>query len=164
GVHHRRHRAHRQRHRRTALEAGVREPRLRREPPRRVRAPTQTIAYAAYKSVRDDEPAFTVDLIYYQMYQLAIGIHMAGPNLTPQTFEAGMFAYPARSGPFGLWKYGPGDRTAANDVREIYWDPNAISAYNGQRGAYIGANDGARYQKGQIPAGPPSRPTQVGLG
>lgn len=126
--------------------------------------PTQTIAYAAYKSVRDDEPAFTVDLIYYQMYQLAIGIHMAGPNLTPQTFEAGMFAYPARSGPFGLWKYGPGDRTAANDVREIYWDPNAISAYNGQRGAYIGANDGARYQKGQIPAGPPSRPTQVGLG
>src|SRR5690606_30985165 len=50
---------------------------------------TQTIAYAAYKSVRDDEPAFTVDLIYYQMYQLAIGIHMAGPNLTPQTLDAG---------------------------------------------------------------------------
>jgi hypothetical protein len=125
--------------------------------------PTQTIAYAAYKSVRDDEPAFTVDLIYYQMYMLAIGIQMAGPDLNPATFEAGMFAYPAKSGPFGLWKFGPGDRTAANDVREIYWDAKAISTYNGKNGAYIGANDGARYQKGQIPGGPPGRPTNVGL-
>jgi hypothetical protein len=125
--------------------------------------PTQTIGYAAYKSVRDDEPAFSVDLIYYQMYMLAIGLQMAGPELTPQTFEAGMFAYPAKSGPFGLWKFGPGDRTAANDVREIYWDASAVSTYNGQQGAYIGANDGARFQKGQIPQGTPGRPTNVGL-
>ncbi len=126
--------------------------------------PTETIAYAAYKSVRQDEPAFTVDLIYYQMYMLAIGIQMAGPNLNPQTFEQGMFAYPPKSGPFGLWAFGPGDRTAANDVREIYWDPNAISSYNGKKGAYIGGNDNARFQKGQIPAGPPARPTNVGIG
>ena len=124
---------------------------------------TQTIAYAAYKSVRDDEPAFTVDLIYYQMYMLAIGIHMAGPNLNPQTYDQGMAAYPAKSGPFGLWKFGPGDRTAANDVREIYWDPGALSPYNNKQGAYIGTNDGARYQKGQIPAGPPGRDPAVGL-
>ncbi|MGQ0830051.1 MAG: ABC transporter substrate-binding protein [Microthrixaceae bacterium] len=125
--------------------------------------PTQTIAYAAYKSVRKDEPAFSVDLIYYQMYMLAIGLQMAGPNLTPQTFEAGMFAYPPKSGPVGLWKFGVGDRTAANDVREIYWDANAISTYNSKKGAYIGANNGARYQRGQIPKAPPSRPTNVGL-
>lgn len=125
--------------------------------------PTQTIAYAAYKSVRDDEPAFSVDLVYYQMYMLAIGLQMAGPDLNPQTFEAGMFAYPPKSGPFGLWKFGPGDRTAANDVREIFWDAGAISTYNGQQGAYIGANEGARFQRGQIPAGKPSRPTSVGL-
>ncbi len=125
--------------------------------------PTQTIAYAAYKTVRKDEPAFSVDLIYYQMYQLAIGLQLAGPNLTAQSFEAGMFAYPAKSGPLGLWKFGPGDRTAANDVREIYWDPKAISIANGKSGAWIGANDGARYQKGQIPKAPPSRPANVGL-
>jgi hypothetical protein len=124
---------------------------------------TQTIAYAAYKSVRDDEPAFSVDLIYYQMYMLAIGLQMAGPELTPQTFEAGMFAYPPKSGPFGLWKFGPGDRTAANDVREIYWDAAAISTYNGKQGAYIGANEGARFQRGQIPKAAPGRPTNVGL-
>ena len=51
--------------------------------------PTQTIAYAAYKSVREDEPAFSVDLIYYQMYMLAIGLQMAGPDLNPSTFDAG---------------------------------------------------------------------------
>lgn len=126
--------------------------------------PTQTIAYAAYKSVRKDEPAFSVDLIYYQMYMLAIGLHMAGPNLTPETFNNGMFAYPGKSGPVGLWKFGVGDRTAANDVREIYWDATAISTYNSKQGAYIGANGGVRFQQGQIPKAPPSRPASVGIG
>ena len=74
--------------------------------------PTETIAYEAYKTVRQDEPAFSVDLIYYQMYMLAIGLQMAGPDLNPQTFEAGMFNYPAKTGPFGLWDFGVGDRTA----------------------------------------------------
>ena len=49
----------------------------------------------------NDEPAFGVEEIYYQLYMLALGIHMAGPNLTPQTFEAGMFSYPGASGPRG---------------------------------------------------------------
>jgi hypothetical protein len=119
--------------------------------------PTETIAYAAYKSVRQDEPAFSVDVIYYQMYMLAIGIQGAGPNLTPATFEQGMFSYPAKLGPVGLWKFGKGDRTAANDVREIYWDPNAISAYNGKNGAYVGTSN-ERWQTGQIPPGNPGKP------
>ncbi len=119
--------------------------------------PTSTIAYAAYKSVRQDEPAFSVDIIYYQMYMLAIGLHGAGPNLTPDTFEQGMFTYPPKLGPIGLWKFGPGDRTAANDVREIYWDPNAISTYNGKNGSYLGTSD-QRWQSGQIPPGNPGKP------
>ncbi len=119
--------------------------------------PTKTIAYQAYRTVRQDEPAFSVDLIYYQMYMLAIGVQGAGPNLTPATFEQGMFAYPAKLGPVGLWKFGRGDRTAANDVREIYWDPNAISTYNGKSGAYLGTSR-ERWQTGQIPVGDPGKP------
>jgi hypothetical protein len=119
--------------------------------------PTETIAYAAYKTVRDDEPAFSVDLIYYQMYMLSIGLQGAGPNLNPATFEAGMFAYPEKLGPVGLWKFGPGDRTAANDVREIYFDPNATSTFNGKKGAYLGTS-GDRWQPGGIPAGNPGKP------
>ena len=120
--------------------------------------PTETIAYAAYKTVRNDEPAFSVDLIYYQMYMLSIGLQGAGPNLNPATFEAGMFAYPEKLGPVGLWKFGPGDRTAANDVREIYFDPNATSTFNGKKGAYVGTS-GDRWQSGGIPAGNPGKPS-----
>jgi hypothetical protein len=119
--------------------------------------PQNTIAYQAYKKVRGDEPAFSVDLIYYQMYMLAIGLQGAGPNLTPATFEQGMFAYPPKLGPVGLWKFGPGDRTAANDVREIYWDPSAISTYNGKAGSYLGTSK-ERWQPGQIPPGNPGKP------
>jgi hypothetical protein len=121
--------------------------------------PTQTIAYAAFKSVRPDaEPAFSVDLIYYQMYMMAIGIQMAGPNLTPETFQRGMYDYPPQSGPVGLWDFGEGDHTSADDVREIYWDRNAISSYNGQPGAYVGINNSQRYLRDQLPSGPFPRP------
>jgi hypothetical protein len=119
--------------------------------------PQNTIAYQAYKQVRPDEPAFSVDLIYYQMYMLAIGLQGAGPELTPATFEQGMFAYPPKLGAVGLWKFGPGDRTAANDVREIYWDPSAISTYNGKAGSYLGTSR-ERWQPGQIPPGDPGKP------
>jgi hypothetical protein len=117
----------------------------------------QTIGYAAYRAVRKDEPAFSVDLIYYQMAQLAIGIQMAGPNLTPKTFEAGMFAYPGKLGPAGFWSFGAHDYTTADDVREIYWNPNAVSKYNQKHGAYI-ETDHKRYKQGQIPGGDPQIP------
>ena len=118
----------------------------------------QSIGYAAYKTVRQDEPAFSVDLIYYQMYMMAIGLQMAGPTLTPDTFEQGMFAYPKKLGPAGLWGFGPGDYTPQDDIREIYWDPNAVSTYNGKNGAWVDPNPGARYGSGQIPAGDPNIP------
>ena len=119
-----------------------------------------TIAYAAYKSVRpNDEPAFTVDLIYYQMYMLAIGLQMAGPNLNPSTFEQGMFAYPSRFGPVGLWHFGPGEYAPQADVREIYWDPNAVSRYNGKPGRWVDPKPGTRYPHGQFPTGPPPIPS-----
>ncbi len=47
--------------------------------------------------MRNDEPAFSVDLIYYQMYMLAIGLQGAGPNLTPASFERGHVRLPAQA-------------------------------------------------------------------
>lgn len=120
--------------------------------------PEQTIGYAAFKSVRpNEEPAFSIDIIYYQMYMLAIGIQGAGPNLTPQSLSDGLFNYPARLGPVGMWQFGPGDRTAANDVREVYFDINAISGYNGKKGSYLGTT-GERWEAGEIPPGEPGVP------
>lgn len=110
------------------------------------------IGYSAYKAVRDDEPAFAVETIYAQMYMLALGIHMAGPNLTPETYEQGMFAYPGGSGPFGTWGFDEDSYTPTQDYRVIWWDPEAVSPMNGKRGAYIEAYDGRRFKKGELPA------------
>jgi hypothetical protein len=94
------------------------------------------------------------------MQMLAIGIQMAGPNLTPATFEQGMFAYPPKLGPAGLWKFGPRDYTAANDVREIYWDANKVSTYNNKKGAYVETFPGTRWEQGKLPAGDPPIPVR----
>jgi len=118
---------------------------------------TQTVGYEAYKTVRSDEPAFYVDLIYEQMDMLAIGLQMAGPDLTPENFMKGMFAYPAKLGPDGLWQFSPSEFTAPDDVREICWSPTTISPYNQKEGAYIGTSN-ARWTLGQIPKGPPGCP------
>jgi hypothetical protein len=120
----------------------------------------QTLGYAAYKAVRKDEPAFSVDLIYYQMAMMAIGLQMAGPNLTPLTFEQGMFSYPPRVGPAGLWGASLHDYTAADDVREIYWDRNATSKYNQKQGAFKEAEQGKRYRQGEITPGDPKVPVR----
>ncbi len=110
--------------------------------------------YYAYKSVRPvDEPVRGVEEIYYMMYLLAIGIQMAGPNLTPETFEAGMFAYPDRFGPRGTWDFGPGDYTPTNDYREIWWDPDRISGQNQRRGAWAQLDNGRRYTPENPPHG-----------
>ncbi|HEX4906825.1 MAG TPA: ABC transporter substrate-binding protein [Acidimicrobiales bacterium] len=110
------------------------------------------IGYSAYKSVRDDEPAFAVETIYAQMYMLALGIHMAGPNLTPETYEQGMFAYPGGSGPFGTWGFDEDSYTPTQDYRVIWYDPEATSAMNNKQGAYIEAYDGRRFKRGDLPA------------
>lgn len=110
------------------------------------------IGYSAYKSVRTDEPAFAVETIYAQMYMLALGIHMAGPNLTPVTYEKGMFAYPGGTGPFGTWGFDADSYTPTQDYRVIWYDPTAVSPQNNKRGAYVEAYGGRRFKPGQLPA------------
>ena len=115
----------------------------------------RSFPYAAFKQMRPkDEPAFGVEEIYYQMYLLAIGIQMAGPNLTPQTFEAGMFAYPGGSGP--RWPLGlRGGRLHAH--RRLPRDlvgPDRISAQNNKKGAWVQLNGGARWSPRKPPTGP----------
>jgi hypothetical protein len=79
---------------------------------------------------------------------------MAGPNLTPETFQAGMFAYPGGQGPRGLWGFGPGDHTPTDDYREMWWDPNRISPQNNQKGAWVQLGNGKRYTPETAPQGP----------
>lgn len=114
-----------------------------------------SLGYNAYKAVRSDEPAFATDALYYQMLMLALGVHMAGPNLTPESFEQGLFAYPARTGPAGTWGFGPDDYTTSDDARDIFWDPALRSVQNGEQGAYVDPSPGTRFTAGQLPTGEP---------
>jgi hypothetical protein len=103
----------------------------------------QTFGYAAYKSVSPStEPANSVDIIYAQMLEMAIGLQMAGPNLTPASFESGMRAYPgsqagASNALYGTWGFPDGHFTPQQDWAFIYWNPNLTSPYNDKQGAYV---------------------------
>jgi hypothetical protein len=112
--------------------------------------------YAAYKVVRpNEEPSPIVDFLYYQMYLLAVGFQMAGPNLTPETLEAGMRAYPGGTGPRGNWRFSPGRYTPPQDAREIVWDAKRPSPLNGREGSYVDPQPGKRYRLGEWPPGEP---------
>ncbi|MBI2710877.1 MAG: hypothetical protein HYX34_14465 [Actinobacteria bacterium] len=122
---------------------------LAQQPPR-----SQSPGYRAFKSVRpNEEPSQVVDVFYYQLYQLALGIQMAGPDLTPTTFETGMFTYPKASGPAGTWDYFPQSYTPIVDAREVWWDPNKVSPFNGQKGSY--ASTDKRFALKDVPPGQP---------
>jgi hypothetical protein len=115
--------------------------------------------YNAFKVARpNEEPSSLVNLLYYEMYLLAIGVQHAGPQLTPETFERGMYAYPGGSGPAGTWKFSPGRYTPTQDAREIYWDRNAVSPQNKQKGSYAETMPGKRFRPGDWPATDPAVP------
>jgi len=125
-------------------------------PPQAIQA---GIGYRAFKAMRpNEEPSIAADLMYYQLQMVAIGVQMAGPNLTPESFEQGMFRYPSTAGPFGTWKFGPGDYTTSQDAKEVYWDKDAISAQTGDPGTWVDPNGGKRYPIGQFPPGEPNVP------
>ncbi|NLV56941.1 MAG: ABC transporter substrate-binding protein [Acidimicrobiales bacterium] len=115
--------------------------------------PSESPGYQAYTSVRDDEPSVMVDVLYYQLYQLALGIQMAGPDLTPETMETGLFSYPEATGPAGTWDYFPESYTPTVDIREVWWDPEATSPFNGEKGTYV--TSGERIRPADLADGQP---------
>ena len=115
------------------------------------------------------------------VYQMFWGLQWAGPNLTPLTFERGMLDAPQIAGtenpnPWPGWEcckrswpsvggVGPNDLgayTFAQDYRHIYWDPTAISEYDGQPGTYVCAEgpECPRFRMGQWRPGEPKQPNR----
>ena len=44
---------------------------------------------------------------------------------------------------------GPGNYTWGQDMREVYWDPDATSPHDGEPGAYVAVDGGRRYLPGE---------------
>lgn len=75
----------------------------------------------------------TAALVYEPIRILMLGIHMAGPDLTPETFRDGLFAYPPSGGTptapqisfgdHGLFE--APDYQAVDDMQLIWWDAEA---------------------------------------
>jgi len=113
-----------------------------------------------YKAYKAEDPANTPDqvtctLIYVQLEHIMNAIQLAGPDLTPKTFEAGVFKY-GHPRPINNWEigggYGPGDRSWVDTLAEFWWDPNAIDPQSGNPGgAYRYTDGGRRYGIGEIP-------------
>ena len=86
----------------------------------------------------NDEPAFGVEEIYYQMYLLAIGLQMAGPEPHAGDLRGRHVRLPGRQrAARARGASAPGDYTPTDDFREIWWDPNRISPQNNKPGAWV---------------------------
>lgn len=111
----------------------------------------KTQAYAAFKAARPtQEPAgLALYGIYQRLLQMAIGIQLAGPNLTPTTFGLGTQSYTGGTGFYGSLKGRPGLHSLQTDAEEVYYDPKATSPFNGAQGAYIPTTP--HYELGQWP-------------
>ena len=86
------------------------------------------------------------------------GVHMAGPNLTPETFVQGMFAYPPTGGSPAnpMLRYTRESPTSYEDFTEVWWDgdyPSVDETGKYAPGSLMKSNQGTRYTLGKWPTG-----------
>jgi hypothetical protein len=85
---------------------------------------------------------------YYTLLQVFDALQAAGPDLTPYTFEQGMFSLPpSQPGDFvgGQWQFGQGVFDPIVSYTFNWWDPNAVSNFDGTKGAYEWCNNAQAY-------------------
>jgi hypothetical protein len=114
-----------------------------------------SLGYFAAKSVDPSfAPAHEVDILYEDIYMLALGIQLAGPDLTPTTFEHGMFNYAGGDGEYGPWSFtenGVGQFTPQHQFRYQWWDPKIVSSFDSEEGAWV--NGTTWYTASDLPPG-----------
>ncbi len=116
----------------------------------------------------EPEAKLTSGVVYPYVQLLMLGIHMAGPNLTPETFQGGMFSYPPSGGGPTTPQISFGDHgffeapdyISVDDVTEIWWDPEAEGKDEQNKeekpGMWRYTNGGVRIAPGRMPSGPPA--------
>jgi hypothetical protein len=109
----------------------------------------------------------TQGIIFNNWNLLMTGIALAGPKLTPENFQAGLFAAPlpprddghllplTSFGDHGIWPAGT-DFGGGDDTSLVWWDPQATGEdETGSTDKGVGQwrymNGGARFRPGEIP-------------
>jgi hypothetical protein len=104
----------------------------------------------------------TYNAIAPSLMTMFIGIHLAGENLTPETFREGLFRYPPSGGTPTAQQWSRGshgvwpdlDLGGFDDATIIWWDPDAEGVDetgNQGVGLYRFARGGERYTLGEFP-------------
>lgn len=106
---------------------------------------------------------------YYELVHFFNMLTLAGPNLTPLTIHDALhkMAPTGAGGAHGTWsfsaanphpRWGAEDHSAHDDVREIYWDADAVSPANKKPGTFKELNGGRRFLPGEWPSHEPDFP------
>jgi hypothetical protein len=111
-------------------------------------------------TLKPDEEGVLINIYKSYFQALFIGIHMAGPKLSPQTFEQGMYNYPRTGGSAALPTVYSNRAypTLIKDFIEIYYDPNVSGPDERTEqgnGMIMKVDGGKRYAPGQWPTGEP---------
>jgi hypothetical protein len=109
-----------------------------------------------------EPPNNTANILEPPLRTIFTGIHLAGPELTPETFRDGLYRYPISGGgpteaqtsrgDHGVWP--DHDWGGVDDMTLIWWDPTATGedeVGTEGTGMYRYANGGERYTIGNMP-------------
>jgi hypothetical protein len=100
-------------------------------------APEKSIPFFLYDWFHGKPPPApsTAPVLFGTPALLFAGIQLAGPNLTAESFQQGLFGAepgePALTQPLvtfgdqGFWDYTDADYSGIDDMTEVWWDPNA---------------------------------------
>ena len=94
--------------------------------------------------------------MYPALRQLATGIQVSGPRLTPQSVDEGFRAIPAHrssSPSMPACYYDSGDNTCVKDAIAEWWDPSGAPDA-ATKGCWRMVDGGQRHRAGEWPAGP----------
>jgi hypothetical protein len=107
----------------------------------------QQEAVTAYRLAVGDptaEPPPAYQYVYEPLLLLFDALQAAGPDLTPETFAAGLDSLPPSlpGGELGPWSFGPGTVDPAAGFQLLRWDASAISPVDDRPGTGLPCNGG----------------------
>lgn len=117
-----------------------------------------TECYRAFRTVdQDRQPhGWLCGVMWRNLVLMATGIQMAGPTLTPTTFQKGWYDLGLRFYGRPSWAvgggFGPGRHTYPRDVSLVWWNSGAPDPSDRSRvGAYSHLYDARRFCPGHLP-------------
>jgi hypothetical protein len=114
------------------------------------------MAHHGDPSLADGDEGVLINIYASEISPVFWGIHMAGPNLTPNTFAQALLKFPPTGGVPGapLVYFTRESPTLIKDFTEVWFDADRQGPdERGEQGAgmMVKANNGKRYKPGQWP-------------